>query len=128
MYYDTKVVVSKERMEDIIAMKLMSQYFTTDVTKGWIYVIQFTNDDEMNQTVDAEKNQIFITLTGWSNIKTFTSFKEGSYTIPYSSHSNWEEIEMFVKAICPSKLTCVVQDAMKKCAVANVNQQMSIHF
>lgn len=126
MYYDTKVVVSKERMEDIISLKMLSKYFTTDVTEGWIYVIQGTNDAEQDQTVDAGNNKIFITLTGWSNIKTFTSFKEGAYTIPYSSHSNWDEIEQFVKAICPAKLTCVVQDSMKKTvAVTNMKDQVS---
>jgi hypothetical protein len=61
-----------------------------------------------------DKNGIWITLTGWANIKKWVSWSENIYTIPYSSHSNWAEIEMFVKAICPAKLVCVVQDHSKR--------------
>lgn len=54
------------------------------------------------------EREIFITPTGWGNVKDFVVSKENSFIVSYSLHSNFSEIEMFVKSICPSILKPLV--------------------
>lgn len=53
---------------------------------------------------------IKITPTGWANIKNYISVVEGEYIVPYSSHSNFEEIDLFVNSLRPAILKCVVRE------------------
>ena len=107
-HYKTKIVVSEERYKDILGMKLRPECFTTDTSKSWIFCIKYQVLPEDIRKED--KHSIFIKPTGWANIKKYQFSEGGYYTIPYSSHSNYQELESFVKAICPGKLVCVVMN------------------
>lgn len=54
------------------------------------------------------KNYIKINPSGWVNSKFPICHKEKSYKIPYSSHSNFPELEKFVASIRPSVLKGIV--------------------
>lgn len=58
----------------------------------------------------GDKNAIKITPTGWANIKEIICMRENEYIVPYSSHSNYNEMEKFVCSISPSVLKCVVRE------------------
>jgi DNA repair metallo-beta-lactamase len=72
---------------------------------------------------------IKITPTGWANIKEYISMGEGEYIVPYSSHSNYREIEMFVGSIRPAVLKCVVREHRSNYQkISNVKQFNSYMF
>jgi len=54
------------------------------------------------EKLDPE-NDVMLVLTAWKN-KYWSSFKN-FFWAGYSSHSNAQEIEDFVKSICPKKIT-----------------------
>lgn len=72
---------------------------------------------------------IKITPTGWANIKEYISVVEGEYIVPYSSHSNYREIEQFVNSLRPAVLKCVVRENRSNYQkVSNVKQFNSYMF
>lgn len=102
--FKTKVVVDHDRYRKIELLGLEPELYTTDPEKGWIHV----KTKEERKGMDIEKfNEecptIFITMSGRSNED--TSSKRFIYKSHYSSHSNARELEMFVKAICPKRIS-----------------------
>ena len=69
---------------------------------------------------------IKITPTGWANIKDYIEMAEGEYFVPYSSHSNFKEIEAFVASVRPSVLKCVVRES--KSNLQKIGTGTSTHF
>ena len=64
-------------------------------------------------TIRAEslgRKAIKIIPTGWANIKSIISIRDDEYIVPYSSHSNFEEIQKFVCALKPSVIKAVVRE------------------
>lgn len=57
---------------------------------------------------NKEKPTVFIILTGWND--KYNRNMPLYYKVPYSSHSNYRELEKFVKAVCPKKLIFNVDD------------------
>jgi len=79
--------------------------------------------------MSRNKKIIKINPTGWANIKDVISVKDGEYIVPYSSHSNFKEIEQFVASLSPAVLKCVVrenQSSFKK--IGNIKQLTSYMF
>lgn len=83
----------------------------------------------MTARVRRNNKYIKITPTGWANIKEYISVVEGEYIVPYSSHSNYKEIEMFVNSLRPAVLKCVVRENRSNYQkVNNVKQFNSYMF
>lgn len=54
---------------------------------------------------------------------------EGEYIVPYSSHSNYKEIDMFVNSLRPAVLKCVVREVRSNYQkIGNVKQFNSYMF
>ena len=62
---------------------------------------------------NKEKPTVFIILTGWND--KYNRNMPLYYKVPYSSHSNYRELEKFVKAVCPRKLIFNVDDRGDDC-------------
>jgi len=102
--FKTKVVVDEERYRKIKLLNLDIDLYTTDPEGGWIHV----KTKEERKGMDIEKYNeecptIFISMSGRSNED--TSSKRYIYKSYYSSHSNARELELFMKAICPKRVT-----------------------
>ena len=67
-------------------------------------VIELYSVNECNK----EKPTVFIILTGWND--KYNRNMPLYYKVPYSSHSNYRELEKFVKAVSPKKLIFNVDD------------------
>jgi hypothetical protein len=90
-------------------MDLRPELFTTDPECGWIHVRHIREQPKMSlEECNQECPTIFIILTGWNNKhnKNLPFY----FKIPYSSHSNYRELEAFVKSIMPRNLIFNVPD------------------
>ncbi|TNV81426.1 hypothetical protein FGO68_gene16207 [Halteria grandinella] len=108
--FETLIVVDEERYKKLQLMDLEPELFTTDTTKGWIHVkpiksLKWLSLEEVNKT---EEPTVFIILTGWND--KYNSNLPFYFKAPYSSHSNYREIERLVKAICPKNIVFTVPD------------------
>ena len=103
-FYNTKVVVDKERYKMIRAIAYHPDLFTTDPKNGFIYLSKGLNSSHSS---DSSKI-IHINLTGWVNCKTYFSTTDRQYQVAYSSHSNFNELENFVSLIKPSVISPIV--------------------
>ena len=82
-----------------------------------------------SSSIRRNNKVIKITPTGWANIKEYISVVEGEYIVPYSSHSNYKEIEAFVNSLRPAVLKCVVRENRSNYQkVHNVKQFNSYMF
>jgi hypothetical protein len=102
--FKTKIVVDEDRYRKIRLLNLEIELYTTDPEEGWIYV----KTKEQRKYMDIEKfnedtPSIFISMSGRSNED--NSSKRYIYKSYYSSHSNARELEEFVKAIGPKRIT-----------------------
>ena len=102
--FKTKIVVDEDRYNKIKLLGLEPDLYTTDEEEGWIHV----KTKEERKRMDIEKfNEecptIFISMSGRGTDDTCS--KRYIYKSHYSSHSNAKELEMFVKAICPKRIS-----------------------
>jgi hypothetical protein len=57
----------------------------------------------MKRRLTEDPNAVGIIPTGWCN-KSFVTFGGRLHMFPYSLHSNYSELEEFVKSIQPAKI------------------------
>ena len=102
--FKTKIVVDQERYRKIELLGLEPELYTTDPDKGWIFVKTKEERKEMDIDLYNEiEPTIFISLSG-RGIEDNCS-KRNIFSSYYSSHSNARELENFVKAIFPKRIT-----------------------
>jgi hypothetical protein len=107
--FKTFIVVDEERMRKIKTMDLRPEVFTTDPSKGWIHIKSIKSLSSLDiEECNQEEPTIFIILTGWND--KYNRNLPFYFKVPYSSHSNFREIERFVKACSPKNLVYNVDD------------------
>lgn len=108
--YKTRVWVDENRFKDMKSLNL-SKYFTLDESECWIFLNRLNDiDEEVNAKYiqSRKKKCIKIRPSGWCNSSDVITLKEYEYYLPYSSHSNYFELQKFVASIRPALLRCVV--------------------
>ena len=107
--FKTLIVVDEDRFRIVNQIDLQPELFTTDPTQGWIHVINIRKLSSMDiEECNKEEPTIFIILTGWND--KYNRNLPFYFKVPYSSHSNYREIEKFVKAVNPKNLIFNVDD------------------
>ena len=107
--FETLIVLDESRMRKIKQMDLRPELFTTNSEEGWIYVKSIIDLKNMDiEECNAEDPTIFIILTGWND--KYNRNLPYYFKVPYSSHSNYRELEKFVKAVTPKNLIYNVDD------------------
>ena len=107
--FQSFIVVDEDRMRKIKTMNLRPEVFTTDPSKGWIHVKNVQSLKTLDiEECNEEEPTIFIILTGWND--KYNRNLPFYFKVPYSSHSNFREIERFVKACQPKNLIFNVDD------------------
>jgi len=107
-------VVDEERMRKAKVMDLKPHMFTTDADEGFIHCKSIMELRHMDiEECNKEEPTIFIILTGWND--KYNRNLPFYFKVPYSSHSNYREMEKFVRACNPRNLIFNVDDrAMTK--------------
>jgi len=101
--FNCKIVVDEERMNKVKLMDLRPELFTTDPNASKIHVKQIRELSHFNiNECNKEMPTIFIILTGWND--KYNKNLPFYFKVPYSSHSNYRELERFVKAVNPRKI------------------------
>lgn len=107
--FETLIVVDEDRMRKVKQMNLKPYMFTTDPSEGWIHVKNIKDLKNMDiEDANKEEPTIFIILTGWND--KYNRNLPFYFKVPYSSHSNFRELERFVRAVCPRNLIFNVDD------------------
>jgi len=119
-HYQTLIVVNESRYSSILAMDMRPELFTTNKDEGWIEVI--TKDQKWKRLKEYKQKVICITPTGWVNLESYSSPDGTKYIVPYSAHSNFEEMETFVRSINPAILKCVVRNKKSAEDVENMRE------
>ena len=107
--FETLIVVDEDRMRQVQQMELKPWLFTTDASQGWIHVKSIKNLKAFDiEEANKEEPTVFIILTGWND--KYNRNLPYYFKVPYSSHSNYRELETFVKACTPKNLIYNVDD------------------
>jgi len=101
----TKVILDSERYESIVKVGFHPQFFTMKKNEGFIHMTKGVNKIEKDYD---DINKIHINLTGWINCEKFIKVRDREYLVAYSSHSNYSELEEFVKIIRPGSMEKIV--------------------
>ena len=107
--FQTLIVVDEDRMRKVRQMDMKPWLFTTDQSEGWIHVKNIKDLRNLDiEDCNKEEPTIFIILTGWND--KYNRNLPFYFKVPYSSHSNYREIEKFVRACTPKNLVFNVDD------------------
>lgn len=98
-------MVSEEKYDQLRALGLSLKYFTIDPQEGWITVnCGGGNTYENLVKCNEVEPTIFITPSGRPQGNTHPKM----FFVPYSSHCNFTELQTFVRAVMPFKLSFIV--------------------
>ncbi len=90
-------------------MDLRPDLFTTNESEGWIHIKSIKNLKNMCiEDCNKEEPTIFIILTGWND--KYNRNLPFYFKVPYSSHSNYRELEKMVKAVQPKNIVFTVPE------------------
>ena len=107
--FESLIVVDEDRMRKVKLMEMKPWLFTTDPNEGKIHVKNIRDLRHMDiEECNKEDPTIFVILTGWND--KYNRNLPFYFKVPYSSHSNFREIEKFVRAVSPMNLIFNVDD------------------
>lgn len=107
--FETLIVVDEKRMNMARMMDLQPHKFSTNPEDGFIHCKNIK--DLRNLDIEEENKiepTIFIVLTGWND--KYNRNLPHYFKVPYSSHSNYRELEKLVRACTPKNLVYNVDD------------------
>lgn len=108
-YFQTLIIISEEKMKQIKSLNFRTDLFTINKEEGWIEII---SKKQRIKRLELEKNN-----NNLNNIICITTDflmlehkdPDGiNFIVPYSLHSNYLEMETFIKSIKPSILKKLV--------------------
>lgn len=106
--FGTVIVVSEKMLKRIQLLRRNCERFSSNEADGFIRIV---NKETFRTLYERNLNQmktIGICLTGWcKNYSKSEDYGVVRYKIPYSGHSNCEEINSFVKSVNPDKITTI---------------------
>jgi len=106
-HFQTKVVMLKDRLKRMEAIDMAKPHFICigereQDQECFIYVKPMKDLPKTQEECEKKKNTHFVVLTGWN--KQYNLNHPRYHKIPYSSHSNWRELEEFVKELRPKRI------------------------
>lgn len=108
-YYQTLIVISEQKFKQIEALGLRTDLFTTKSHEGWIEII--SKKDRIKRLEKEQENKNLDNIICITTDFLMLEHKDPdgvNFIVPYSLHSNFKEMETFIKTIKPSILRKLV--------------------
>lgn len=108
-YFQTSVVVTEKQHNKVRLANLRTDFLTTDQTQGYIHLISKKNRAEIvNKTKNGPLGDSFICIDTDFLMLEHQSPDQINYIVPYSLHSNFRQMQTFVKMVRPCILRKIV--------------------